>query len=165
METNARKARVLIVDDDPALCRLLKFGLDRAGYETLTAADGAQAMALLGPQRVDLIIVDLMMPVIDGLRFLRWLRQEAKLDVPALAFTSSGPEGNQPPPSRGEWRIHSRSPIARPSSVASLRAHARSRAAPASGGTCSAWARTLSRSSSSLIWGLVEVTMVRSAER
>ena len=88
METNDRKARVLIVDDDPALCRLLKFGLDRAGYETLTAADGAQAMALLGPQRVDLIIVDLMMPVIDGLRFLRWLRQEAKLDVPALAFTS-----------------------------------------------------------------------------
>ena len=84
----AAKRRILIIDDDPALRRLLQFGLTRAGYEALTAAQGAEAMALLGQGPVDLVLVDLMMPVVDGLGFLRWLRQEAGATVPALVFTS-----------------------------------------------------------------------------
>jgi DNA-binding response OmpR family regulator len=84
----AAKRRVLIIDDDPALRRLLQFGLTRAGYEVLTAAQGAEGMALLGQGPVDLVLVDLMMPVVDGLGFLRWFRQEAGATVPALVFTS-----------------------------------------------------------------------------
>ena len=84
----AVKRRILIIDDDPALRRLMGFGLTRAGYEVVTAEQGAEAMALLGRGPVDLVLVDLMMPVVDGLRFLRWLRQEAKATVPALVFTS-----------------------------------------------------------------------------
>ena len=45
-------------------------------------------MTLVSLDPPDLLMVDLMMPVVDGLRFLRWLRQEAKLTVPALVFTS-----------------------------------------------------------------------------
>jgi CheY-like chemotaxis protein len=82
------KRRILIIDDDPALRRLLAFGFARAGYEVLAAEQGAEAMALLGRGPVDLVLVDLMMPVVDGLRFLRWLRQEAKASLPALVFTS-----------------------------------------------------------------------------
>ncbi len=88
MPEAGKKKRVLIVDDDPALRRLIQFGLTKAGYETLTADHGGDAMTLVGREAVDLLLVDLMMPVVDGLRFLRWLRQEAKLDVPALVFTS-----------------------------------------------------------------------------
>jgi DNA-binding response OmpR family regulator len=88
MPEAGKKKRVLIVDDDPALRRLLQFGLEKAGYETLTADHGGEAMALVGREPVDLMLVDLMMPVVDGLRFLRWLREEAKLDLPALVFTS-----------------------------------------------------------------------------
>jgi DNA-binding response OmpR family regulator len=88
MAEPAKKKRILIIDDDPALRRLLEFGLQKAGYETLTADHGAEAIALVGRETVDLMLVDLMMPVLDGLRFLRWLREEARLNVPALVFTS-----------------------------------------------------------------------------
>jgi CheY-like chemotaxis protein len=82
------KKRVLVIDDDPALRRLLSFGLQRAGYETLTAQHGGEAMTIVGSVPLDLLLIDLMMPVIDGFRFLRWLREEAGLAVPALVFTS-----------------------------------------------------------------------------
>jgi CheY-like chemotaxis protein len=80
--------QILVIDDDPTLRRLISFGLRRAGYQTLTADNGAVAMEILARQKVDLVLVDLMMPVVDGLRFLRWLRQEAKVETPALVFTS-----------------------------------------------------------------------------
>lgn len=92
MTTEAKK-RILVIDDDPALRRLIAFGLSRAGYETSTAENGAAAMAALAERPVDLVLVDLMMPVVDGLRFLRWLRQEAKAEVPALVFTSYDAQG------------------------------------------------------------------------
>ena len=88
MSEAGKKKRILIIDDDPALRRLLKFGLEKAGYETLTADHGGDAVALVGRETVDLMLVDLMMPVLDGLRLLRWLREESRLDVPALVFTS-----------------------------------------------------------------------------
>jgi DNA-binding response OmpR family regulator len=88
MPEAGKRKRILIIDDDAALRRLLKFGLEKAGYETLTADHGGEAIALVGRESVDLLLVDLMMPVLDGLRFLRWLRDEARLDVPALVFTS-----------------------------------------------------------------------------
>lgn len=87
-ETTPTRKRVLIIDDDPALRRLLQFGLDRAGYEVATAEQGEQGITALEAKPADLVVIDLMMPVLDGLRFLRWLRQEAKADVPALVFTS-----------------------------------------------------------------------------
>ena len=82
------KKRILVIDDDPALRRLISFGLTRAGYEAITADNGAVAMEILAGQKVDLVLVDLMMPVVDGLGFLRWLRHEAKVEIPALVFTS-----------------------------------------------------------------------------
>lgn len=85
--TPTRK-RIMIIEDDQSLRRLMQFGLQRAGYEILTAEHGGEAMSLLARETVDLILVDLMMPVVDGLRFLRWLRQEAQVPVPALVFTS-----------------------------------------------------------------------------
>lgn len=80
--------RVLVIDDDPTLRRLIGFGLTRAGYATRTAENGEAAKALLQAEPADLVLVDLMMPVVDGLRFLRWLRDEVRLTVPALVFTS-----------------------------------------------------------------------------
>lgn len=88
MDSVERKKKVLIVDDDPVLRKLMKFGLEKAGYQVQTADHGGQAIERLGQESVDLILVDLMMPVVDGLRFLRWLRQEARASTPALVFTS-----------------------------------------------------------------------------
>ena len=84
-----RPKRILSIDDDPILRRLVQIGLQKAGYETVIANNGAQARGLLAQEPVDAILVDLMAPVMDSLRFLQWLRGEANSNVPALVFTST----------------------------------------------------------------------------
>lgn len=84
----AGKQKVLVVDDDPALRNLERHGLSTAGYDTVTAANGAEAMELIQRQQFDLVVVDLMMPVVGGLQFLRWLRGEAQSTIPAVVLTS-----------------------------------------------------------------------------
>ncbi|MDP2828870.1 MAG: response regulator transcription factor [Sulfuricellaceae bacterium] len=87
----ACKPRILVVDDDAIIVELLSMVLDRAGYEVLTAGDGVQAISILQStlpdQSIDILMVDLMMPVMDGLRFMRWLRTELKCSLPVLALT------------------------------------------------------------------------------
>lgn len=83
-----RKQRILVVDDDPDLRKLLHLGLSKVGYDVLTAENGKEAKSTLEVESVELVIIDMMMPIMDGLRFLRWLRQEAQLTIPALVFTS-----------------------------------------------------------------------------
>jgi CheY-like chemotaxis protein len=73
---------VLIVDDEYAIVEALQVLLEDAGYKVLTAQDGREALRLLGEQPADAIILDVMMPVMDGLQFI--LR---KRDIPALAQT------------------------------------------------------------------------------
>ena len=85
--TSAPK-RVLIVDDDPDLRALLVMGLELAGYRCVAAENGAAAMPLVQAQAFDVILLDLQMPVMDGLRFLEWLRQEVRNPAPVLVFTS-----------------------------------------------------------------------------
>ena len=79
---------ILLVDDDALLQELITLSLEADGYAIHKANDGRQAMALLQSTSVDLIVLDMMMPVLDGLKFLRWLRQERKQDTPVLALTA-----------------------------------------------------------------------------
>jgi DNA-binding NtrC family response regulator len=81
--------QILIAEDEPNLRRVLGAQLQRDGYEVLLAADGAQAMALLGEHHVDVIISDLRMPKVDGLSFLKHVVAE-KPDVPFLLITAHG---------------------------------------------------------------------------
>jgi DNA-binding response OmpR family regulator len=67
---------VLIVEDDEAIADAMAFHLDRAGFRTLLAADGGQGLRLFRQQRPDLIILDLMLPRLDGWRFTEQLRDE-----------------------------------------------------------------------------------------
>ena len=87
--------RILIVDDSPDLRSLLSMGLDMAGYQTATAENGAAAMPLVERETFDLILLDLHMPVMDGLHFLEWLRGKARIMVPVLVFTSSDVDDNE----------------------------------------------------------------------
>ncbi len=81
------KKTVLIIDDDKFLINLMDKAIQKAGYNVITAYQGKQAIDILSQQSVDLIVLDLMMPEMDGLCFLQWLRQEAKLDTPTLVQT------------------------------------------------------------------------------
>lgn len=85
-------ARILIIDDDPFIKMLAEFILRKRGYQVRIAAHGRQGQEEIatGP-RYDLIVLDLMMPEMDGMAFLRWLRGEAHLTTPVLVQTGMGP--------------------------------------------------------------------------
>jgi two-component system OmpR family response regulator len=84
---------ILIVDDDREIRELLKTYLERNGYRTTTAADGRGMWAALEQHRVDLIVLDLMMPGEDGLTLCRNLRAHATLsNLPVIMLTALGEE-------------------------------------------------------------------------
>jgi DNA-binding response OmpR family regulator len=76
------RARILIVEDEPQLRGLLRLYLERAGYAVTDAGDGATALAAFAADRADLVVLDLMLPGMQGEAVLDALRQEA--DVPIL---------------------------------------------------------------------------------
>jgi len=81
---------ILVVDDDPRMQRLLRANLERAGYRVDTAAEGAAALDCVDLTPPDLILLDVMMPVMDGLTFLARLR--AFSDLPVILLTAKGEE-------------------------------------------------------------------------
>jgi DNA-binding response OmpR family regulator len=78
--------KVLIVDDDIKTVELVKLYLTRDGYQVLTAYDGIEALRLARESRPELIVLDLMLPDIDGLEVCRILRHES--DVPIIMLTA-----------------------------------------------------------------------------
>lgn len=83
-------ARILVVDDEPAVTDLLAYNLRKAGYEILLAADGREALRLARQSSPDLILLDLMLPEVDGLDVCRELRKTSK--VPVIMLTARGEE-------------------------------------------------------------------------
>lgn len=78
--------RVLVVDDDIKTVELVKLYLNRDGYQVLTAYDGQEALRLAREGHPDLIVLDLMLPGIDGLEICRIIRDES--DVPIIMLTA-----------------------------------------------------------------------------
>jgi two-component system alkaline phosphatase synthesis response regulator PhoP len=78
--------KVLVVDDDVKTVELVRLYLDRDGYQVLTAYDGVEALRLARESYPDLIVLDLMLPDIDGLEVCRTLRHES--DVPIIMLTA-----------------------------------------------------------------------------
>jgi two-component system response regulator MprA len=80
-------ARLLVVDDDEALRTALGRALRLEGYQVDEAADGAEAVNLLGTLRPDLVVLDVLMPVLDGLGVCRFVREQGEA-VPVLLLTA-----------------------------------------------------------------------------
>jgi len=78
--------KILVVDDEPTLVATLKYNLEREGYQVITASDGESGLFLARANRPDLILLDLMLPVLDGLEVCRILRRE--MSVPILMLTA-----------------------------------------------------------------------------
>jgi len=77
---------ILVVEDEPSIAEVVGLYLQRAGYKVQTAADGKIAMSLLESGIPDLVVLDLMLPEIDGLSLTRWLRDRS--DVPIIMLTA-----------------------------------------------------------------------------
>lgn len=84
------KQKVLVVEDEQTLLETLAYNLNRQGYEVETAQDGLKALELARSYRPDLIILDLMLPGLDGFEVCRILRQESS--VPILMLTARAEE-------------------------------------------------------------------------
>jgi len=82
--------RILVVDDDVKTVELVKLYLNRDGYKVLTAYDGIEALRLARESHPDLIVLDLMLPGVDGLEVCRTLRAES--DVPIIMLTAKTTE-------------------------------------------------------------------------
>ena len=83
-------AKILIVDDEPPIIEVLSYNLRRENYQVLVARDGEQALAQARREQPDLVILDLMLPRIDGLEVCRTLRRER--DVPIIMLTARDSE-------------------------------------------------------------------------
>ena len=77
---------VLVVDDEPNIVRIVSAYLERDGFDVLTAADGRRALEVARERQPDLVVLDLMLPELDGLEVCRQLRRES--DVPILMLTA-----------------------------------------------------------------------------
>jgi DNA-binding response OmpR family regulator len=86
--------RVLVVDDDPTVSDVVRRYLEQDGCEVRLAADGADGLAAIAAQRPDLVVLDLMMPGIDGLEVCRRLRRQLP-DLPVIMLTALGEEADR----------------------------------------------------------------------
>ena len=81
---------MLIVEDEPTLLETLKYNLQRQGYDVVTASDGVEALPMARTEIPDLVILDVMLPGLDGFEICRILRQE--MSVPILMLTAKDEE-------------------------------------------------------------------------
>jgi two-component system, OmpR family, response regulator ResD len=94
MEDN-RRASVLVVDDEPTIAEIVARYLDRAGYRTRVARDGREAIELAEAERPDLVVLDLMLPRMDGLEVMRRLRERDRDRIAVILLTAKGDESDR----------------------------------------------------------------------
>jgi DNA-binding response OmpR family regulator len=84
---------ILVVDDEPKIVKLARDYLEKDGFRVISAADGKMALVMARRERPDLIVLDLMLPAIDGWEVCRALRRES--DVPIIMLTARAEESDQ----------------------------------------------------------------------
>jgi DNA-binding response OmpR family regulator len=93
------RGSILVVDDEPTIAEVVSRYLERAGYEARVAQDGYRAIELAGARRPDLVVLDLMLPGIDGLEVMRRLREHAGVEprgrVAVILLTAKGEESDR----------------------------------------------------------------------
>lgn len=87
------KKRILVVDDDTAILRLLSTNLKARGYDVITATDGEEALEAVQKDYIDLIILDIMMPKVDGVQVCRHIREWS--DIPIIILSARGDENDK----------------------------------------------------------------------
>ena len=87
----AQHPRILIVDDEAVIIKFVRANLEAEGWQTLTAMDGYEALQVIERELPDLVILDIMMPNIDGLEVLRRLREWSQ--IPVIMLSVRGEEG------------------------------------------------------------------------
>ena len=85
--------QIYVIEDEPSIAEVVSLYLRRAGYTVSLAQEGNQAIAMLEQQLPDLVVLDLMLPNVDGLEITRWLRDRS--DVPIIMLTARREEADR----------------------------------------------------------------------
>ncbi|MFC2030923.1 response regulator transcription factor [Chloroflexota bacterium] len=86
------EARILVVEDEPSIREVVSLYLRRAGYQVTVVGDGQEALELLSSYTPELVVLDLMLPGVDGLEITRWLRERGDTPIIMLTARSAEPE-------------------------------------------------------------------------
>jgi len=93
---NVVKPSVLIVEDETGLVELLRYNLERAGFDVGVAGDGEEAMTAIAEHRPDLVLLDWMLPLMSGIEVCRQIRRQADTaNLPIIMLTARGEEGDR----------------------------------------------------------------------
>ena len=92
MPATHTRGEILVVDDEPTIGEVVSRYLERAGYATRVAADGDRALALHGERAADLVVLDLMLPGVDGLEVMRRIRRDRARRPAIILLTAKGEE-------------------------------------------------------------------------
>jgi two-component system alkaline phosphatase synthesis response regulator PhoP len=115
-------SQILIVDDEPFMLRLIEASLKKGGFSVTACRGGEEALARAARQAPDLVILDLMMPGLDGLQTLQQLKQmDSMRDVPVIMLTAKGHKLAQVQAAEGGVAVY----LTKPFSPSLLVEHAR----------------------------------------
>jgi DNA-binding response OmpR family regulator len=95
MAREQARGSVLVVEDEPTIAEVVSRYLERAGYRTEIASDGVEALRLAAAQRPDLVVLDLMLPLLDGFEVLRRLREQAAGNPAVIMLTAKGEQDDR----------------------------------------------------------------------
>jgi two-component system, OmpR family, alkaline phosphatase synthesis response regulator PhoP len=87
--------KILVVDDEIPILRLLEINFSRAGYEVITALDGAEGLDKLNAEKPDIVVLDIIMPVMDGYEMLTQMRSDPRWsDIPVVILTAKAQDAD-----------------------------------------------------------------------
>jgi two-component system, OmpR family, phosphate regulon response regulator PhoB len=90
------KPRILVIEDEPALVEMLRYNLEKEGFDVATALDGEEGLAAVSEAKPDLILLDWMLPHMSGLEFCRQLRRGRETQtIPVIMLTARGDENDR----------------------------------------------------------------------
>jgi two-component system phosphate regulon response regulator PhoB len=91
--TSTVKPRILVVEDETALVEILRYNLEKEGFDVAVAVDGEEAMAAINDHPPDLVVLDWMLPLVSGLEICRQIRRKTETrDLPVIMLTARGEE-------------------------------------------------------------------------
>jgi len=96
MASQESRGKILIVDDESDLVRVLEYGLQSAGYDVVCAADGQEGLKMARESKPDVILLDLMLPKLDGYKVCRLLKFDDRFkQIPIIILSARTQEGDQ----------------------------------------------------------------------